>query len=319
MKTILSVSIALALSCSFATAQNAKPALPYPSNRVINRGEEGKMASNLPHVPLHLPTVHTPVYAPAQDQKAVTIHQTQNPAKVTKAVAKPATKRPATNAPAAAAAKPKPRTTPVSAVETPATNAEAPAARPVAKKYSRRTVTAPPRQTANSTASTASTEPAEPAVEKDPTENWLSESYSVDANGNRVAPPVVQPQQSEEAPAARPAPKQVEAAPDFYGAHYRLETETIQYGIIAKGSNGKRKFKFRNDGSEPLTITSIIPGCSCVTAQAPTEPIQPGKTGFIEVEYDTTHEGDFTKDFVISSNAVGEDAVKIVYIKGTVR
>ncbi len=323
MKIILSASIVLAFSCSIATAQTAKPVLPYPSNRVINRGEEGKIASNLPHIPLRLPVVQ----AVTQEPKTTTIHQTQNPAKVTKTAAKPVTKpavkRPVVSAaatPDAAKPKPRPVATPAATAEVPAATSEAPAARTVAKKYSRRAVSAPPRQTANSTASVAAGT-SNQVAEKDPAENWISDTYSVDENGNRIAPPKEQPKAVvEEAPAARPMQsRQTEVAPDFYGAHYRLDTETIQYGIIAKGSNGKRKFRFRNDGSEPLTITSIIPGCSCVTAETPKEPILPGKTGFIEVEYDTTHEGDFTKDFVISSNAVGEDAVKIVYIKGTVR
>jgi hypothetical protein len=74
-----------------------------------------------------------------------------------------------------------------------------------------------------------------------------------------------------------------------------------------------------NDGSESITIANVMPGCHCVTADAPKQPIEPGKSGYIEVEYDTTIEGDFVKDFIVTSNAEGDDATKIVYVKGTVR
>jgi Protein of unknown function (DUF1573) len=119
-------------------------------------------------------------------------------------------------------------------------------------------------------------------------------------------------------PAARP----VEVATfnsAYRGAHIRFDNETINYGVITKGSNGKRKFRFTNDGAEPIRIASVLPGCHCVSADAPKQAIEPGKSGYIEVEYDTTIEGDFNKDFIVTSNSEGDDATKIIYVKGTVR
>ncbi len=312
MKTILTLSAVYAFTMAFAIAQPAKVALPRPASKI---SATTKIASNLPHVALRLPNVQQP-----SPKSTVTIHESKNPAKVSKTVVKAATK----HTPAPVAAKPKVSAPQAETApeEVATTNTETP--RVAVKKYSRRTVSAPPRhtQTANQTAVIQSEAPAaKPAAknEEAPAENWLSESFSLDANGNKVEP-YTAPAVVEEAPAARPvARKEAQVESAFYGAHYQFDTETINYGTIAKGSNGKRKFTFRNDGSEPLIISSIIPGCSCVTADAPKDPIAPGKTGFIEVEYDTTQEGDFLKDFVISSNVAGEEAVKIVYIKGHVR
>ncbi|MEY4926653.1 MAG: hypothetical protein RI894_1089 [Bacteroidota bacterium] len=331
MKTILTFGIALAFSSAFAIAQTSKVALPRPTNKAVGFSEATKMATNLPHVPLKLPTVQQPT-----PKGSVTIHESKNPAKVSKTVVKTVSKHtPAATAVAATAAaanvatKSKVNATKIAkpAEEVVATvSAEEVAASPraTAKKYSRRTVSNPPRRAVSNSStdqSTAAADKPKTAQNDDaPAQNWLSDSYSVDANGNKVAPVAEQAAVIEEAPAARPmaARQEAQVQSAYYGAHYVFDTETINYGAIAKGSNGKRKFRFRNDGSEPLTISSIIPGCSCVTAEAPKEAIAPGKSGFIEVEYDTTQEGDFLKDFVISSNAAGEDAVKIVYIKGHV-
>jgi Protein of unknown function (DUF1573) len=133
--------------------------------------------------------------------------------------------------------------------------------------------------------------------------------------------PKAKPLTTRETPSEYKAPTtEPTAASGLYrGAHYRFDTETINYGVITKGSNGKRKFRFVNDGSEPLTIANVLPGCHCVTADSPKQPIEPGKSGYIEVEYDTTIEGDFIKDFIVTSNAEGDDGTKIVYVKGTVR
>jgi Protein of unknown function (DUF1573) len=321
MKTIFCLSMALLVGSTLCTAQTTKkPALPRPTNKPVAMIEPNKHSEKLPHIALRLPVV-SHIAQQQQPSHPVTIHESKNPAKVPKTVVKSAAKRVAPPATVEPALRPKAKAMPAESIASPSTEA-APetavqGAKKTVKKYSRHTVSTPPRHAAQTTA--AASLPAQDDNEQ-VAQNWLSDSYSVDEAGNRIAPPVA-PVAVEEAPLARPVQTRrqvVEAAPAFYGAHYKFDSETINYGSISKGSNGKRKFYFRNDGTEPLVISSIIPGCSCVTAEMPKEPIQPGKTGFIEVEYDTTHEGEFVKDFVISSNSSGEDAVKIVYIKGTV-
>ena len=114
-----------------------------------------------------------------------------------------------------------------------------------------------------------------------------------------------------------PAGEVVKAAA-VKGAGISFNVEDLDYGTIKQGSDPKRNFVITNTGSEPLIISGCSGSCGCTVPSCPKEPILPGKSGSIEVEYDTTHEGEFMKDFVISSNAAGEDAVKIVYIKGNV-
>jgi hypothetical protein len=109
------------------------------------------------------------------------------------------------------------------------------------------------------------------------------------------------------------APK-VAATP---GANITFQTEDIDYGTIAKGSEPKRQFIITNNGTEPLTITGCSGSCGCTVPTCPKEPIMPGKTSTIDVNYDTQRGGAFTKMVTIMSNAVNEPN-KVVKIHGTV-
>ena len=106
-----------------------------------------------------------------------------------------------------------------------------------------------------------------------------------------------------------------EASPN--GAEITFVDETVDYGEVEYGSDGKRQFTFTNTGNEPLIITSCKGSCGCTVPKCPTEPILPGETANIDVKYDTKRPGPFTKTITIRSNAGSSS--KIVKIKGTVK
>ena len=97
---------------------------------------------------------------------------------------------------------------------------------------------------------------------------------------------------------------------------FKFEQETINYGQIAKSSNGERVFVFTNTGDKPLIIKNIKSSCGCTIPKKPKEPIMPGKKGEIKVSYDTKRVGGFYKSITIFSNA--KNARKIIKIKGNV-
>lgn len=99
-------------------------------------------------------------------------------------------------------------------------------------------------------------------------------------------------------------------------AGIQFEKDTIDYGTIAKGSEGTRVFKFTNTGDAPLVINSVQSSCGCTVPKKPTEPVLPGKIGEIQVHYDTNRVGPFYKTTTVRSNAV--ESVKTLIIKGTV-
>lgn len=95
---------------------------------------------------------------------------------------------------------------------------------------------------------------------------------------------------------------------------FKFETEVIDYGKIALGSEGKRVFEFTNVGDAPLVINDIRSTCGCTVPKKPEKPIMPGEKGQIEVSYDTKRPGGFSKAITVLSNAKNERT--ILKIKG---
>lgn len=98
-------------------------------------------------------------------------------------------------------------------------------------------------------------------------------------------------------------------------AKIEFKKDTIDYGIIKKGTDGVRVFTFTNTGDTPLVITGVRSSCGCTVPQKPKDPIQPGKEGVIKVKYDTSRVGPFFKTTWVSSNAA---ETKKIIIKGRV-
>jgi len=98
---------------------------------------------------------------------------------------------------------------------------------------------------------------------------------------------------------------------------FEFEKETIDYGIIEKGADGQRIFKFKNIGKSPLIISNVKTSCGCTVPTVPKEPVMPGQTAEMTVKYDTNRVSPFNKAITIYSNA--SEPKKVVYIKGTVK
>ena len=96
-----------------------------------------------------------------------------------------------------------------------------------------------------------------------------------------------------------------------------FKTETVDYGEIDKGSDGLRVFEFTNTGNAPLVISKVSSSCGCTIPKKPEAPIMPGKTGEIQVKYDTNRVGPIRKAITVISNA--DTPTKILKIKGTVK
>lgn len=103
------------------------------------------------------------------------------------------------------------------------------------------------------------------------------------------------------------------------GPKMTFEAETVDYGSIKQGADPFRVFKFKNEGSEPLVITGARGSCGCTVPTYPQEPILPGKSAEIKVRYDTQRIGAFTKTVTITTNEAGENASRILTIKGEVK
>lgn len=64
------------------------------------------------------------------------------------------------------------------------------------------------------------------------------------------------------------------------------ETE-FDFGTVEEGVKVSHTYKFKNTGSEPLVLSDAKGSCGCTVPKWPREPIAPGKTGEIVVEFNT--------------------------------
>ncbi len=99
-------------------------------------------------------------------------------------------------------------------------------------------------------------------------------------------------------------------------AKIEFKTETVDYGNVAKGSDGVRVFEFTNTGDAPLIISKVSSTCGCTIPKKPEDPIMPGKSGEIQVKYDTNRVGPIRKAITVTSNA--DTPTKVLKIKGEV-
>jgi len=99
-------------------------------------------------------------------------------------------------------------------------------------------------------------------------------------------------------------------------AKIEFKSETIDYGEIAKGSDGVRVFEFTNTGDEPLIISQVKSSCGCTVPSKPDGPIAPGESSTISVKYDTKRVGPIRKTVTVYSNA--EVPIKSLKIKGKI-
>jgi len=90
-------------------------------------------------------------------------------------------------------------------------------------------------------------------------------------------------------------------------------------GQVPFGRTAHIDFTFKNSGTYPLFIVSVVPGCGCTVADYPKEAIAPGGTGVITAAFDSNKgsEGDFRKNIMVTTNTKGQPN-QVLYFSGTI-
>ncbi|MBA5630427.1 DUF1573 domain-containing protein [Moheibacter lacus] len=97
-----------------------------------------------------------------------------------------------------------------------------------------------------------------------------------------------------------------------------ISESNVDLGNIKYGGKAVSTVQIKNTGDKPLIISDAKASCGCTVPKWPKDPIAPGKSAPMTVEYTTTSKaGAFNKTVTISSNAVTEGR-KIFRIKGVV-
>ncbi|MCQ2375513.1 MAG: DUF1573 domain-containing protein [Salinivirgaceae bacterium] len=86
-----------------------------------------------------------------------------------------------------------------------------------------------------------------------------------------------------------------------------FENTTHTFGNLLQGEVVNHAFVFRNIGNADLLITDVSASCGCTLAKYPEQPIHPGDSGKIEVEFNSIgREGRQIKTVNVWTNASDE-------------
>ncbi len=97
-------------------------------------------------------------------------------------------------------------------------------------------------------------------------------------------------------------------------ANIEFTEKQHDFGDVVKGETVSHKFEFKNTGTEPLIILNVQTTCGCTAPSWPKEPIPPGESGNILVNFNSTKKiGRQNKIITVYTNGQKpEDKLKIV-------
>lgn len=96
----------------------------------------------------------------------------------------------------------------------------------------------------------------------------------------------------------------------------KMNVEKHDFGKIKQGEPVTYSFEIKNIGTKPLVVENSWASCGCTTPEKITEPILPGATAKLKVQYNAAAVAPFTKDVYVKF--AGIDQTKSVQITGEV-
>lgn len=107
------------------------------------------------------------------------------------------------------------------------------------------------------------------------------------------------------------------AAPAGPTTNITFKETTYDYGKVKDGDVVKHEYKFTNTGKEPLIISDAKGSCGCTVPTWPKDPIAPGASGEIHVEFNSKGKlGPQSKKVTLTANT--NPAQTFLTIKGEV-
>lgn len=96
-----------------------------------------------------------------------------------------------------------------------------------------------------------------------------------------------------------------------------FESGMYNFGKIVHGEKVHHEYKFTNTGKTPLIITNATATCGCTIPEPPKEPIKPGASGVIKVEFNS--EGKMgMQDKIITITSNGNPSTSELHLIGEV-
>jgi hypothetical protein len=102
------------------------------------------------------------------------------------------------------------------------------------------------------------------------------------------------------------------------GPMINFDNREYDFGKVPAGEFVKHVFTVTNGGTETLEISNVHPACGCTTAGEWSHKIEPGQTGTIPVQFNSSHyNGPVTKTIDVTSNAKNQPRATLV-LKGAI-
>lgn len=98
-----------------------------------------------------------------------------------------------------------------------------------------------------------------------------------------TTPPVWRPSQPEGSGSVV-----VVASTNLIGPRIKFDSLDYDFGRVRSGTKVKHDFVFTNTGDATLEIKGVTPGCGCTTVGEWTHQVEPGKTGVIPIQFDSS-------------------------------
>ena len=96
-----------------------------------------------------------------------------------------------------------------------------------------------------------------------------------------------------------------------------LTEQDHDFGEIPQGRPRSFLFRFKNVSADTILLQTVRTTCGCTAAKYTEEPIAPGETGEIDVEYDAYQGGAFSKKIRVFFDK--QKKAEILWIRGEVK
>lgn len=98
----------------------------------------------------------------------------------------------------------------------------------------------------------------------------------------------------------------------------KFDEESFDFGMVNEGDHVVHVFKFKNTGTEPLVISNARGSCGCTIPTWPKDPVAPGATGEIKVDFNSAGKpGNQSKRVTVVANTNPTES--FLTIQGIVR
>ncbi|MBL7746890.1 MAG: DUF1573 domain-containing protein [Chitinophagaceae bacterium] len=96
----------------------------------------------------------------------------------------------------------------------------------------------------------------------------------------------------------------------------KVSTDKHDFGKIKQNVPVTYTFEIKNISDKPLVVASATATCGCTVPEKPEQPIEPGKTGSIKVQFNAPAVGTQNKDVYVT--LAGIDGPKVLHITAEV-